>query len=140
MKKFVEEFKTFALRGNVMDLAVGVIIGGAFGAITTSLINDVIMPFLGMFIGGVDFSDLAFELPALFGAGGEPNMLRVGMFIQAVINFIVLALVVFCLVKGMNRMRKKDEPAPEPEAEPTPSNEAVLLSEIKGLLEKMGEK
>ena len=141
MKKFFGEFKTFALRGNVMDLAVGVIIGGAFGAITTSLIGDVIMPILGMFIGGIDFSDAAFALPHLFG-GAEPIMLNIGLFIQAVINFIVLALVVFCLVRGMNMLRKKDEAKaePAPVAEPKPSNEEVLLGEIKALLEKISEK
>jgi len=139
MKNFLEEFKTFALRGNVMDLAVGVIIGGAFGAITTSLIGDVIMPILGMFIGGVDFSHMAIELPHIFGSG-DPILLNIGLFIQAVINFIILAFVVFCLVKGMNGLRKKDEPAAEPEAEPEPTKEEVLLGEIKGLLEKISEK
>ena len=139
MKNFLEEFKTFALRGNVMDLAVGVIIGGAFGAITTSLIGDVIMPILGMFIGGVDFSHMAIELPHIFGSG-DPILLNIGLFIQAVINFIILAFVVFCLVKGMNGLRKKDEPAAEPVAEPEPTKEEVLLGEIKGLLEKISEK
>ena len=141
MKKFIGEFKTFAMRGNVMDLAVGVIIGGAFGTITTSLINDMIMPVLGMFIGGIDFSSMAFPLPRLFG-GEEPIMLNVGLFVQAVVNFIILAFVVFCLVKGMNQLTKKKEPAvePEPEAEPAPGKEEVLLGEIKALLEKISEK
>ena len=141
MKKLFEEFKTFAMRGNVVDLAVGVIIGGAFGAITTSLIGDVIMPVLGMFIGGIDFSDMAFALPHLFG-GEEPIMLNIGLFIQAVINFVILAFVVFCMVKGMNQLRKKDKPAeePAPEAEPEPSKQEVLLGEIKELLEKISKK
>ena len=139
MKKFLGEFKTFAMRGNVMDLAVGVIIGGAFGAITASLIGDVIMPVLSMFIGGIDFSNLAFALPHLFG-DGEPIMLNIGLFIQAIINFIILALVVFCLVKTMNKLTKKEEPAAEPEAVPEPSKEEMLLSDIKALLEKISEK
>ena len=139
MKNFLEEFKTFALRGNVMDLAIGVIIGGAFGTITTSLIGDVIMPILGMFIGGVNFSHIVFELPHIFGSG-DPILLNIGLFIQAVINFVILAFVVFCLVKGMNRLRKKDEPVAEPEVEPEPTKEEILLGEIKGLLEKISEK
>ena len=141
MKKFLEEFKTFALRGNVMDLAVGVIVGGAFGTITTSLIGDVIMPILGMFIGGVDFKDLVVELPHVFGSG-DAILLNYGMFIQAVFNFVILAFVVFLLVKGMNRLRTKEAPAPEPEVEvePEPSKEEVLLGEIKALLEKISEK
>ena len=141
MKKLFEEFKTFAMRGNVIDLAVGVIIGGAFGAITTSLIGDVIMPVLGMFIGGIDFSNMAVALPHLFGSG-EPIMLNIGLFIQAVINFVILAFVVFCMVKGMNRLRKKDEPVeePAPEAELEPTKQEALLGEIKELLEKISEK
>ena len=137
MKKFFEEFKTFAVRGNVMDLAVGVIIGGAFSTITASLIADVIMPILGMFIGGIDFTDIAFALPHLFG-GNEPIILNIGLFIQTVINFVVLAFVVFCLVKGMNQLRKKEDPAPEPM--PEPGKEEILLSDIKALLEKISEK
>ena len=139
MKKFLEEFKTFALRGNVMDLAVGVIVGGAFGTITTSLIGDVIMPILGMFIGGVDFKDLVVELPHVFGSG-DAILLNYGMFIQAVFNFVILAFVVFLLVKGMNKLRTKEAPAPEPEVEPEPSKEEVLLGEIKALLEKISER
>ena len=139
MKKFLDEFKTFAVRGNVMDLAVGVIVGGAFGTITTSLIGDVIMPILGMFIGGVDFKDLAIGLPHIFGSG-EPILLSYGLFMQAVFNFIILAFVVFLLVKGMNKLRTKESPAPEPEVEPEPSKEEVLLGEIKVLLEKISEK
>ena len=137
MRKFIEEFKAFAMRGSVMDLAVGVIIGGAFGTITTSLINDVIMPILGMFIGGIDFSNVAFALPHLFG-GNEPIMFNIGLFIQAVVNFIILAFVVFCMVKGMNRMSKKSETAAKPEVKP--GKEEVLLEEIKALLEKISEK
>ena len=138
MKKFIEEFKAFAMRGNVMDLAVGVIIGGAFGTITTSLINDVLMPILGMFVGGIDFSNVAFALPHLFG-GNEPIMFNIGLFIQAVVNFIILAFVVFCMVKGMNRLSKKSETVAKPKIV-EPGKEEVLLGEIKALLEKISEK
>ena len=138
MKNFFEEFKTFAIRGNVMDLAVGVIIGGAFSTITACLIGDVIMPILGMFIGGIDFKDVAFVLPRLFG-GDEPIILNIGLFMQAIVNFVVLAFVVFCLVKGVNSLRKKKE-ADEPEPALEPGKEEVLLGDIKVLLEKISEK
>ena len=106
MKKFIAEFKAFAMRGNVMDLAVGVIIGGAFSAITTSLINDIIMPVLGIFTDSISFADLAVEI--------GPAVLTYGNFIQAVLNFLIMALVVFCLVKAMNRLSRKKEQAPPP--------------------------
>lgn len=124
MKKFMEEFKAFIARGNVMDLAVGVIIGGAFSAITTSLINDIIMPLLGIFTSSVSFADLSVTV------GGA--VITYGNFIQAVLNFLVMALVVFCLVKGMNKLHKKKEEAPP--APPPPSKEEVLLGEIRDLL------
>ena len=128
MKKFLQEFKEFAMRGNVMDLAVGVIIGGAFGAITTSLIDDIINPILGIFAGGNDsLSRLAFKLPG----GGE---LMLGNFINAVLNFIIMAFVVFCLVKVVNRLARKKEAAPPPP--PGPSAEEKLLGEIRDLLKE----
>ena len=104
MKKFLAEFKDFAMRGNVMDLAVGVIIGGAFSAITTSLINDIIMPILGIFTDSISFADLSFTV--------NGAVITYGNFIQAVLNFIIMALVVFCMIKVMNKLhRKKEEPA-----------------------------
>lgn len=124
MKKFMEEFKAFIARGNVMDLAVGVIIGGAFSAITTSLINDIIMPLLGIFTSSVSFADLSVTI------GGA--VITYGNFIQAVLNFLVMALVVFLLVKGMNKLHRKKEEAPP--APPTPSKEEMLLGEIRDLL------
>lgn len=124
MKKFMEEFKAFIARGNVMDLAVGVIIGGAFSAITTSLINDIIMPLLGIFTSSVSFADLSVSI------GGA--VITYGNFIQAVLNFLVMALVVFCLVKSMNKLHKKKEEAPP--APPPPTKEEVLLGEIRDLL------
>lgn len=129
MKKFLEEFKTFATRGNVMDLAVGVIIGGAFNAITSSLIDDILNPILGMLPGGG--STLAASLTVSLPSGGE---LMLGSFINAVLNFIVMAFVVFCLVKAMNKLsRKKEAPAPPP---PGPSAEEKLLMEIRDLLKE----
>ena len=127
MKNFLDEFKTFALRGTVMDLAVGVIIGGAFSAITTSLINDIIMPILGIFTSSISFADLSFQI-------GEA-VITYGNFIQAVLNFFIMALVVFCMVKAINSLhQKKEEPAPA--APPEPSGEEKLLAEIRDLLKE----
>ena len=128
-KGFFGEFKEFIARGNVMDMAVGVIIGGAFSSITTSLINDIIMPVLGIFTSSISFADLAVEV------GGA--VITYGNFIQAVLNFLVMALVVFCLVKAMNSFHKKKEEAPAaPAPEPEPSAEEKLLTEIRDLLKK----
>lgn len=129
MKKFMEEFKAFIARGNVMDLAVGVIIGGAFTAITNSLINDIIMPLLGILTSSVSFADLSVTV------GGA--VITYGNFIQAVLNFLVMAFVVFCLVKALNRLHKKKEEAPTaPPAPPEPSAEEKLLTEIRDLLKE----
>ena len=129
MKKFFGEFKQFIARGNVMDLAVGVIIGGAFSAITTSLINDIIMPLLGIFTGSISFAALSFEI--------NGAVIAYGNFIQAVLNFLVMAFVVFCLVKGINKLHRKKEEAAPP-APPEPSNEEKLLAEIRDLLKEKG--
>ena len=141
-----DEFVTFAVKGNAMALAVGTIIGAAFSTITKSLTDDVIMPIVAIFMGGIDFSELKIVLPRLFG---EPvldengveilNTLNYGNFISAVINFAILALVVFFLVKGLNKMaevgKKKEEEAPAEEAAPPePTAEEVLLTEIRDLL------
>jgi large conductance mechanosensitive channel len=143
---FWEEFKAFAIKGNAMALAVGTIIGAAFSTITKSLTDDIIMPIVSIFLGGVDFSELKVELPRLFGeakldeAGNViPNTLNWGNFDSAVINFFILAFVVFMLVKGLNKLseigKKKEEEKPaEPPAPPAPSNEEVLLTEIRDLL------
>ena len=126
MKKFLEEFKAFAMRGNVMDLAVGVIVGGAFGAITTSLINDIIMPIIGIFVSEASFADLCFYIN---GAA-----IMYGNFIQAVLNFIIMAFIVFCMVKAINKLHHKaPEPPPPP---PAPSKEEQLLTEIRDLLKE----
>ncbi len=142
-----EEFMAFAVKGNAMALAVGTIIGAAFSTITKSLTDDIIMPIIAIFMGGIDFSEMKITLPRLFGeapvdeAGNAiANTLNYGNFISAVINFLILALVVFFLVKGLNKMaeigKKKEEAAAvaEPPAPPAPSAEEVLLGEIRDLL------
>ena len=141
-----DEFMAFAVKGNAMALAVGTIIGAAFSTITKSLTDDIIMPIIAIFMGGVDFSELKIVLPRLFSdpvldeAGNViPNTLNYGNFLSAVINFLILALVVFFLVKGLNKMaeigKKKEAEAPaEPPTPPQPSAEEVLLTEIRDLL------
>ena len=125
MKSFMREFRAFASRGNVIDLAVGVIIGGAFSAITNSLINDIVMPILGIFTSQITMSDLSVTV-----AGA---VITYGNFIQAVLNFLVMSFVVFCLVKAINHLHKKEE---APKAPPKPSNEELLLTEIRDLLKE----
>ena len=134
----ISEFKEFAMRGNVIDLAVGVVIGGAFGKIVTSLVDKVIMPPLGMLIGKVDFSSLAIELaPASVGADGKEIpavMLGYGDFINTVVQFVIVAFAIFMLVKVLNRLSRKKEEAPAAPAEP--SEEVLLLREIRDNLKK----
>lgn len=134
MKKFLSEFKTFIARGNVIDMAVGVIVGGAFSTVSSSVINNVLMPFLGMFLGGVDFSSWAIQLPNLFG--GDPIPMNIGLFINDVVNFFVLAFCVFVMVRTINRLKKKEEEAPKPTEEPKPDPQIELLTEIRDLLKK----
>lgn len=128
MKKFAEEFKAFIARGNVMDMAVGVIIGGAFSAITTSLINDIIMPILGIFTSSISFAELSFTV--------NGAVIAYGNFIQAILNFIIMALVVFCMIKAMNKLHRKKEETPQEDTPPEPSNEEKLLAEIRDLLKE----
>ena len=136
---FLKEFKAFALKGNVMDMAVGVIIGGAFGKIVTSLVNDIIMPPIGILVGGVDFTNLKLVIKKAVIEGGAEVAPAVtwnyGAFIQQVVDFTILALCVFMMVKVMNKLLKKEEakPAPAP-APPAPSKEEVLLTEIRDIL------
>ncbi len=129
MSGFLKEFKDFAMKGNVMDMAVGVIIGGAFGKIVSSLVDDILMPAIGMLTGGVDFSNLAVKL----GAGETAAMLKYGMFIQNIIDFLIIALCIFMMIKAMNKLIKKKEEAPAP-AEP--GAEEKLLGEIRDLLKE----
>ena len=127
--KFVSEFKQFAMRGNVIDLAVGVVIGTAFGKIVSSLVADVIMPPLGIMLAGVNFSELSVAVGA--GPEGEPVLLKYGLFIQAMIDFLIIAFVIFLAVKGINKLKRP----PEAVAAAPPRNE-VLLEEIRDLLKK----
>ena len=141
MKKFFEEFKTFAMRGNVIDLAVGVVIGGAFGKITTSIVNDIIMPVIGVITGGVNFADWKIVLKQAVLEAGEivkPEVaITFGNTIAVILDFIIIAFAVFCLVKGLNKLHKKKEEEPAaPPAPPEPSAEEKLLTEIRDLLKK----
>lgn len=128
---FVKEFREFAVRGNVVDMAVGIIIGGAFGKIVASLVEDVIMPPIGLAIGGVDFSDLAITLKAATETA-PAVMLRYGQFIQISLNFLIVAFAVFLLVKGINVLRRHE--AKEPAKPAAPTKEELLLTEIRDLL------
>lgn len=128
----MSEFKDFAMRGNVVDMAVGIVIGGAFGKIVSSFVANVLMPPIGLLLGGVDFSDLALTLKEAT-AGVEPVLMSYGLFVQSVVDFIIIAFAIFLVVKAMNSL-KKEEPAAEPEAEPGPSAEQVLLTEIRDAL------
>ena len=129
----MSEFKDFAMRGNVVDMAVGIVIGGAFGKIVSSFVSDVLMPPIGMMMGGVDFSDLAVVLQE---ASGEVAAVTInyGSFIQTVVDFVIIAFAIFMVVRAMSNMKKKEEEAPaEP---PKPSTEEVLLTEIRDALRK----
>ncbi len=130
---FLSEFKDFAVKGNVVDMAVGIIIGAAFGKIVSSLVGDIIMPPIGVAMGGVDFSSLAYVLQEAVG-DAKAVTINYGKFIQTVIDFLIVAMAVFVGIKAMNSMKKAEEEAPsEP---PKPSNEEVLLTEIRDLLKK----
>ena len=142
MKKIAKEFRDFIMRGNVLDMAIGVIIATAFGKITTSLVNDVFMPFIGWIIGDIDLAKLNIILkPEVLNEAGEVMtpavVMGIGTFIATIIDFILVALIVFAIVKTINELnRKKEEPAPEPEPEPEPepTKEELLLAEIRDLL------
>lgn len=126
MKNFLKEFKAFAVKGNVVDLAVAVIIGGAFGAIVTSFVNDLIMPLIGAIFSVPDFSTLSFTV--------NGTAIMIGLFIQAVVNFLIVALSIFMMVRALNRFKKKEEAAPQ--TPPAPSKEELLLTEIRDLLKE----
>lgn len=142
---FVKEFKEFAMRGNLVDLAIGVVIGGAFGKLTTSFIGDVVMPPIGKLMGNVDFSQLKYVLQDGVAEVKNPAgdivtpavaevAIKYGAFLNTVIDFIIVAFVMFMVIKMMNRMKKKQAEAPA--APPAPSNEEILLTEIRDLLKK----
>ena len=130
MAKLVQEFKDFAMRGNVIDMAVGVIIGGAFGKIVSSLVDDMLMPLIGTLTGGIDFTDLSVNV-------GEAQI-KYGMFLQNILDFIIVAFCVFMMIKGINNLakKKKEEEAAAPEAPAEPSAEEKLLTEIRDLLKE----
>jgi large conductance mechanosensitive channel len=130
---FVSEFKSFAMKGNVVDMAVGIIIGAAFGKIIASLVADIIMPPIGLAMGGVNFTDLAFVLKDSVD-GAPAVVIAWGKFAQTVIDFLIIAMAVFVGIKAMNSMKKKEEEAPK--APPEPTKEEVLLGEIRDLLKK----
>ncbi len=129
----LKEFKEFAMRGNVIDLAIGIVIGAAFGKIVTSLVADVIMPPLGLLIGGVNFTDLKIVMKAAVGDAPAVT-LNYGNFLQVIFDFLIVAFAIFLLIKGINRFKKKEEA--KPAAPATPSNEEKLLMEIRDLLKK----
>ena len=153
MKKFFEEFKKFAMRGNVIDMAVGVVIGGAFGKITTSIVNDIIMPVIGVLTGGLNFGDWKIvlkEAVTSLNEAGETVVeaaevaITFGNTIAVILDFIIIAFAVFCMVRFLNNLHsKKEEPAPEPEPEPEPTPPAPtteeLLAEIRDLLKAQKE-
>ena len=129
MNNFLNEFKAFAMRGNVMDMAVGIIIGGAFGKIVSSMVDDILMPIIGVLTGGIDFKELAITI-------GAANI-KYGMFIQNVIDFLIIAFCIFMLIKGINVLSRKKEEAPAAPAEP--GNEEKLLMEIRDLLKEQSQ-
>ncbi len=130
---FISEFKEFAMKGNVLDMAVGVIIGGAFGKIISSLVDDILMPVIGMLTGGIDFTKLAFVI----GEGEDAAKIAYGQFIQNTVDFLIVAFCIFLMLKAINKLnRKKEAPAPaEPEAPAGPTQEE-LLAEIRDLLKQ----
>lgn len=136
--KLLDEFKAFAMRGNVVDMAVGIIIGGAFGKIISSFVSDVLMPPLGLLLGGIDFKDMSYTLKAAVMNGAEvvtPAVnLNYGMFIQNVVDFLIIAFAIFMAIKAMVSLKKKEEEAPS--APPAPTKDQELLSEIRDLLKK----
>ena len=144
MKKFLEEFKAFAMRGNVVDMAVGIIIGGAFGKIVSSFVGDIVMPALGLLVGGIDFSDLSVTLKQAVMENGQEIapavMLRYGAFIQVIIDFVIIAFAIFMMIKAMAMLQRKKAEAvaetPAPAPEPQISEEQKLLAEIRDIMKE----
>lgn len=137
MKKFISEFKEFAVKGNAVDMAVAVVLGGAFGAIVSSLVNDLIMPAIGVLIGGQDFANLAITLKEAVVENGETKeavLFKYGQFINTIISFLIISFTIFLVIKGLNSLKRKKEEAPA--APPEPSAEEKLLTEIRDLLKE----
>lgn len=132
MKKFLEEFKEFISKGNVMDLAVGMIIGSAFTAIVTSVVDDLLMPIISAIIGGINLSNLYIEIP--WSLNGDNPIIHIGSFLQAVVNFVIIAFCIFCIVKVLNKFIKKKEAAPA-----GPTKDQQLLTEIRDLLKEQNK-
>ena len=132
MKKFLQEFKAFAMRGNVMDMAVGVVIGGAFGKIVSSLVADIVMPALSLLTGRISLATLALTVPT--AVPGVPIIINYGSFLQSVLDFVIIAFSIFAVIKLINRIHKKKEEAPP--APPAPTKEELLLTEIRDLLKE----
>jgi large conductance mechanosensitive channel len=130
----IKEFKDFAVKGNVVDMAVGIVIGGAFGKIVSSLVNDVIMPPVGMLLGGIDFSKLAIVIKESSVEGVDPVTINYGMFVNSLVNFVIIAFSIFMVVKAINAAKRKEEE--KPAQAPKPSNEEILLAEIRDALKK----
>lgn len=131
--KMLDEFKAFAIKGNMIDMAVGIVIGGAFGKIVSSIVNDILMPPLGLLLGGVNFTDLKVVMKAATETAPAVTW-NYGSFVQALIDFLIIAFAIFMLIKGINAMKKKEEAAPAPP--PAPTKEETLLTEIRDLLKK----
>lgn len=138
MSKFWNDFKAFAMRGNVIDMAVGVIIGGAFGKIVTSLVNDIIMPVVGLATGGVNFTDSRLLLHAAEEEGAQEVWLNWGVFVQNIVDFLIIAFCIFMAIRILNQFKKKEEEVPA--APPAPTKEEELLTEIRDLLKQQADK
>lgn len=142
MSKFLHEFKEFAMRGNVVDMAVGVIVGGAFGKIVTSLVNDIIMPGIGVLTGGTNFSEFKFVLQKAVVDGATKEVITPevaitwGSFVQTVVDFLIIAFCIFVAIKFINSFKRKKDEEPAPEPTPEPTKEEVLLTEIRDLLKQ----
>lgn len=143
MGKFLSDFKEFAMKGNVVDMAVGVIVGGAFGKIVSSLVNDVLMPVIGLCTGGMDFSDMKYVMQEAVMNGEEvvtPEVaIGYGQFIQYIIDFIIVAFSIFVAIRFLMKFKKKEAAEAAPEPAPEPTKEEVLLTEIRDLLRKQSE-
>lgn len=133
--KLLDEFKAFALKGNVVDMAVGIIIGAAFGKIVTSFVNDIIMPPIGLLLGGVNFTDLKFVMSDAIG-DKPPVSINYGNFIQVIIDFLIVAFAIFMVIKALAMAKRKEEIKSEESAPPAPGKEEILLTEIRDLLKK----
>jgi len=129
----IKEFKEFAVKGNVIDMAVGIIIGVAFGKVVTSVVSDILMPPIGLLVGGIDFSKLAITLQAA-SEGSEAVVISYGKFVQTAVDFTIIAFAIFMMIKGINALKRKEEAKTAPPAEPAPTREELLLTEIRDLL------